>query len=138
MIIQSIHDLNASLALRNGLIETYRPIAETNHFMNLYLGLPYGDGHVDMNYPQTMDTVVAKTDDLIYFSSLLCSDLYKHGKQLSEEFKRKFKKGALRVSRVDLSQAAGEGLMPDAAKYAGWDRAFPPSPSSDRPAQKNV
>lgn len=125
-LIQVTHSLNESLAKRNSLIEGYKSDfpKDNQDFAPLYFGLPYGDGHVNLDYPATIDAIYSQTDDGIFFSNLLCKDLHDHGKQLSEVFRKKFKKDAPRVTEVDFSAAISSKLMPDESNYADWVAAF--------------
>ncbi|MDG4474626.1 hypothetical protein [Thiovibrio frasassiensis] len=125
-LIQVIHSLNESLTKRNSLIEGYKSAfpKDNQDFPPLYFGLPYGDGHVNLDYPATIDAIYSQTDDGIFFSKLLCKDLHEHGKQLSEGFKKRFKKDAPRVTEVDFSAAIASKLMPNESNYTDWVAAF--------------
>lgn len=127
-LAQTVHSLEESLAKRNTLIEGYKTefAEDTQRFAPLYFGLPYDEGHVNLDYPGTIDAIYSQTDDGIFFGNLLCKDLHEHGKQLSDSFKRKFKKDSPRVNEVDFAMAGG--LMPDEKNYADWVKAFVTKP----------
>ena len=125
-VTHTVQSLNDSLAKRNNLIESYKSkFSDDNQgFIPLYFGLPYGDGHINLEYPGTIEAISSQTDDGIFFSNLLCKDLQEHGKYLSDAFKKKFKKGSSHVTEVNFATDAASGLMPDEKKYADWVKAF--------------
>jgi hypothetical protein len=125
-LTQTVESLAGSLAKRNSLIESYKVelAGDTERLVPLYFGLPFGGGHVNLDYPGTIDAIYSQTDDGIFFGNLLCKDLHQHGKQLSDTFRKKFKTVAPRISEVDFSPAAADGLMPDDKNYPDWVRAF--------------
>lgn len=125
-LTQTVESLAESLAKRNSLIEGYKVefAKETQRLVPLYFGLPFGEGHVNLDYPGTIDAIYNQTDNGVFFGNLLCKDLHEHGKQLSDAFKKKFKNDPPRISEVDFGSAAADGLMPDEKNYADWVKAF--------------
>lgn len=123
-LTQSVQCLEDSLTKRNTLIEGYKTeFAKDNQGLaTLYFGLPYGEGHVNLDYPGTINAIYNQTDDGIFFGNLLCKDLHEHGKQLSGVFKKKFKNDPPSISEVDFASATS--LMPDETNYADWVKAF--------------
>lgn len=125
-LTQTAQCLEESLAKRNTLIEGYKTefAKDSQGLAPLYFGLPYGEGHIDLGYPGTIDAIYSQTDDGIFFSNLLCKDLHDHGERLSDEFKKKFKDDPPRISEVDFTTASAAGLMPDEKNYVDWVKAF--------------
>ena len=125
-LIQTVQSLQDSTTKRNGLIEGYKTefANNTQELVPRYFGFPYGGGHVNLDYPNTIEAIYRQTDDGIFFSNLLCKDLHIHGKHLTDEFTKKFKKDAPRVSEVDFAAAVASALMPDAKDYDDWTTAF--------------
>lgn len=125
-LTQTVESLAESLAKRNSLIEGYKAefAKDAQRLAPLYFGLPYGEGHVNLDYPGTIDAIYSQTDDGIFFGNLLCKDLHDHGKQLSDAFRKKFKNDPPRISEVDFGPTAAAGLMPDETNYADWVKAF--------------
>lgn len=129
-LTQTVQCLEESLAKRNTLIEGYKIefAKDTQRIAPLYFGLPYGEGHINLDYPGTIDAIYNQTDDGIFFGNLLCKDLHDHGDRLSNEFKKKFKDDPPRISEVDFTTALTAGLMPDEKNYADWVKAFVAKP----------
>lgn len=130
---QTVQNLEESLSKRNSLIESYKTVLanDTQHISTLYLGLPYGEGHINLDYPGTIDAIYSQTDDGIFFSNLLCKDLHAHGNRLADEFKKKFKDNPPCISEVDFTAVSTIELMPDEKNYADWTKAFVTKPRTD-------
>lgn len=119
-----VQDLKASLTMRNELIAKYRSAGlSQNELIMYYFGVPDPNGHVDMNYPSSIDAIYFQTDSGIYFSQLLCKDLVKYGKELSAYFKKKYKKEIL-IDEPDFTPAIIAGLMPSDDDFASWSSSF--------------
>jgi len=123
-LAQTAQSLDDSVEKRNALIERYKTefANDNRNLPPLYFGFPYGEGHVNLDYPGTVEAIYNQTNDGIFFSDLLCKDLHEHGQHLADEFKKKFKKEAPRVNKIDFGTAAE--LMPDEKDYTDWTRAF--------------
>ena len=128
-LTQAIEDLKGSLMRRNSLIDDYKTKFATDKqlLVNLYFGTPLGEGEVNLEYPSTVDAIYNQTDDGIYFSMLLCSDLHKHGISLSDIFKKKFRDSPPPISEVDLTTIPVD-LMPKTENYLDWDSSFKKKP----------
>ncbi|MFY9287919.1 MAG: hypothetical protein WAO98_05400 [Alphaproteobacteria bacterium] len=126
ILIQTLYSLKESLEMRNNLIELYKSNSNLTEKMlvPIYFGLPYDGGHVNQDYPASIDAIYSQTDDGIHFSRLLCQDLVKHGKKIASEFNKENKSGAIRISEPDFSKAEESGLFPDEEKYASWQKMF--------------
>lgn len=68
-LTQVVQSLDESIAKRNTLIDGYKTeFAKDNQgFVQLYFGLPYGEGHVNLDYPGTINAIYSQTDDGIFF-----------------------------------------------------------------------
>ena len=126
VIVQTTQCLNESIRYRNNLLENYkvRFANENKEFIYLYFGLPYANNRVNRDYSDLINAIYNQTNDGIFFSQLLCRDLHKHGNQLMEEFRKKFKKDVPSVSEVDFRTVIAEGLMPNEKDYDDWTKAF--------------
>jgi hypothetical protein len=73
--------LNDTVQKRQALIEKFRnlPPDERRLLPALYFGLPYAEGHVSTEYADTVEAAHNLTNDVIFFSNLLCQDLYEYG-----------------------------------------------------------
>jgi len=124
-LIQTIGGLSGSIENRNELISGYKAESfDSRQLVPLYFGLPYGGGHVNLDYPATLDAISRLTDDIIFFAQLLCNDLREHGEGVRAKFKAKFGKVAPTVRVVDFKQASDAGLMPNETNYVDWINAF--------------
>lgn len=118
---QAIEGLQSSVMKRNALIENYRDLEGSQKFAALYFGQPYATGHLDLEYPGTIEVIHDNTDYGIFFSKLLCSDLGEHGMDLLARFKKQFKREAPPiVTTINFSMMEETGLVPDAKKFPDW------------------
>ena len=90
----------------------------------MYFGQPYGPGHVSEEFPDTVSSMYSKTDDVIFFSELLGTDLMEHGEGLMSRYKKLAKPAQLKISSLDFSEARTQGLMPDPDEYQDWLKGF--------------
>ena len=100
--------------------------------MPLYFGLPQGHNHViNQTYPALIDAIYRQTDDGVFYSKLLCEDLYAHNVQLAARFKKRFGRAAPgTMDKPDFTTPASEGLIPNEADYADWLTLFRPAKSA--------
>jgi hypothetical protein len=140
-LVETIHGLNASTDNRNELIAFYKssPISPED-LVPLYFGLPQSrNGVTSREYPDLMTAITRHTDDGIFFSKLLCGDLFEHNRRLVERFKRRFGKSAPGViDKPDFTRA--ENLMPNDADYADWFNLFVKSKRTEsaHPRRKSI
>lgn len=121
-LIRTIDSLNKSIVRRNELIDTWKKAQATvsDNLIRFYFGLPDPHGNVDNSYPDSVNAICSLTDDCIFFSQLLCTDLVEHGERL----KKRLGKDAPNVNRPDFSKADEEGLMPGPENYEDWSKMF--------------
>jgi hypothetical protein len=120
-LTKAVHNLSECLEKRNQLIENYKISDISSELrLRLYLGLPQANGEINNEYPHLINAIYGYTEDSIFFSQLLCKDLIEHGNQIAGQFRKKFKKGAPRVSEVNFDIANELGLMPNTDEYAVW------------------
>jgi hypothetical protein len=108
--------------------------------ISIYFGLPQGKSRViNLEYPALIDAIYRQTDDGIFFSKLLCSDLFEHNRRLAERFKRRFGKGAPAIiDKPDFTKAEAADLMPNDADYADWFTLFVKGAKSADPRRKSI
>lgn len=125
-LTQSLASISQSINKRNELIAHYKARYENDAsgLIYPYFGFPYGDGHVNTEFADTIQALYQQTDDSIYFSSSLCVELHSHGKTLAERFRQEFKKDTPRVNKVSFEPAVKDSLMPDEKNYPDWKTAF--------------
>ena len=121
-LIRTIESLNKSIVRRNDLIDTWKKSPETlgSNLARFYFGFPDSLGNVDQRYPDSVKAICSLTDDCIFFSQLLCTDLADNGERL----KKLLGKRAPNVKRPDFSKAVEEDLLPGPGHYEDWTRMF--------------
>lgn len=126
----ALASLNDTITTRNGLISRFKQLPPKDRdtvLPALYFGRPYDGGHVSTEYLDTMSGLQNLTDDVIFFSHLLCKDLTSHGKRVLEKFKSQFKGVTERIESIELSADKTMGVMPDEKHYSEWLTGFPES-----------
>lgn len=125
-LAETTSSLNGSIDRRNELIEQFKVIEGTGsaQVAQRYFGLPYGDGHVNREYPDTVSAISSTVDDAIFFSHLLCVDLHKHGLTLAASLRKKFRGPVPHVNESDFGVARCAGLMPSEKDYSEWLHGF--------------
>jgi hypothetical protein len=123
-LAQTVGSLNLCILKRNELIEEFKAstLPEPQK-LAFYFGFPYGR-QVNQEYSDTIEAIYRQTDDGIFFSSQLCTELSDHGDQLSASFKERFGTGAPRISRPNFAKAVKSDLMPSERDYADWMSMF--------------
>lgn len=118
--------LAETIAKRNSLIERYRALGPKGEAQlpAFYFGLPYGPGHVSMEYPDTIEAIHRLTDDIIFFADILAADLGEHGQSLLATYGKIAKIKKEKIVTLDFSDAREEGLLPDPKDYADWLKGF--------------
>jgi hypothetical protein len=126
---ETVDGLNTSINNRNRLIASYQEAGlSADDLLPLYFGLPQGHNHViNQTYPALIDAIYRQTDDGVFYSKLLCEDLYAHNVQLAAgfKFKKRFGRAAPgTMDKPDFTTPASEGLIPNEADYADWLTLF--------------
>ena len=125
VIEQSLIGLTAAIEKRDQLIKRFATgdIPEKVH-AQFYFGLPLQGGHINQEFPDIVEAIYSYVDDLAFFSSLLCSDLMKHGARVRDALVKKAPKQVPHVSEADFSTVVKSGLMPPDTQYKDWLNAF--------------
>jgi hypothetical protein len=124
---ETVHGLNTSVDNRNRLVAAYKATHfADNELLYLYFGLPHGATRIiNEEYPSLIYAIYRHTDDGIFFSKLLCEDLFKHNVELVNRFKKEFKTSAPTIiDRPDFTKPLKADLMPNDADYADWFTLF--------------
>jgi hypothetical protein len=132
-IAESLEHLNYSIAARNDLITTFKceKLPFGADITSMYFGLPFGEGHVNQEFGDCIEGMASHNNDIIFFSVLLCKDLYQHGLHTAERFKKELKSTPPNVNEVSFDEARQEGLIPKDEEYPTWFSGF-----QERPKQK--
>lgn len=122
----ALSSLSDIIKIRNELIERFKQLTPDGRkaLPALYFGLPFGEGHVSTEYADTIEALHNLTDDVIFFSELLCKDLEDHGNKTLAAYKSRFKDTLESVHSIDFARARAEGLMPSEANYVDWMDGF--------------
>jgi len=122
---QTLVGLRESILQRDLLIQKFASAAiPAEQVPQYYFGLPLPSGDTNQMFPDLIEAIHSYTDDVAYFSALMCGDLNKHGSTIHSAFTKKFGKGAPKVSTVDFSGPREKGLLPPDTQYADWLKAF--------------
>lgn len=122
-----LSSLAETIANRNGLIASFKQLSPPARDVALpaqYFGRPYGEGHVSTEYLDTMTGLQNLTDDVIFFSHLLCEDLATHGNKVLDKFKSQFEGVLDQINAIELSPEKTAGLMPHDDQYSEWLSGF--------------
>ena len=126
-IAGALSSLADTTANRNKLIASFKelpPQVREVALPALYFGRPYGEGHVSTEYLDTMTGLQNLTDDVIFFSHLLCKDLTTHGNKVLGKFKSQFKVVLEQIHAIELLPEKTENLIPSDEQYSEWLSGF--------------
>lgn len=122
---QSLVGLREAIAKRDEWVHRFSSGGVPKEtFQNYYFGLQLPNGDTNQEYPDLIFAIHSYTDDVIFFSSLLCADLIKHGTAVREPLAKKYAKGVPRVSTADFSGPRASGLLPPDDQYSDWLNGF--------------
>jgi hypothetical protein len=128
MLTQTVKSLNEALAQRNRLIEDFRITAphSQDETLQFYFGVPDQQTRtIDSRYGATIDAIHLYTDCCLYFSKAIADDLSMHGKNLKNNFLKKFKGNAPTIGSLKIEKDEYRRLLPDPREYASWDGVRP-------------
>lgn len=118
-IENTANGLAGTIAKRARLIEDFKTIPREPEVLAFqYFGEKMPSGHTHREYADIVEVIHSYTNDLIFFSGLLASDLAAHGKSRQEAFLRKFGKGAPVIEPPDFSGPKKSGLYPPDSEYS--------------------
>lgn len=119
--------LQTRVEFRNALINRYRvlfPTLPEIEKLKTYFGLPLAGGSVSKEYSDSVEGIHSYTDDVIYFSSLLVSDLVAHGEALRARYIKRFGANIDKISRMSFDNPEAKALMPNPENYKDWQAMF--------------
>jgi len=125
-LVSAVDNLNAAIQQRARYIEMFKAgaLPDGAGVTELYLGLPYGQGHVNQEFGDNLSAIHSYVDDVIFFSTQLCADLTSSGEELRSKHKRILKPSSVSVIRTDFSEQQAGGLMPNLESYQSWFAGF--------------
>lgn len=122
---QSLTGLAQAIALRGQLIQRFQSGAiPKERFAHHYFGLQQVSGETNQEYSNTVSVISSYTDDVAFFSALLCQDLIKHGEKVRALVAKPSDKSVPKVSKADFSGPKAKGLLPSDKNYADWLAGF--------------
>lgn len=111
--------LSAAITKRARLIEGFKTSSLDPGLLALtYFGEKLPTGHTPREYADIVEVIHSYTNDLIFFSGLLTTDLATHGKARNETFTKKYGKGAPTIDPPDFSGPKRSGLYPPESDYS--------------------
>lgn len=123
--------LAAAVAKRARLIEEFKTSTlESDSLALTYFGEKLPTGHTHREYADIVEVIHSYTNDLIFFSGLLTTDLATHGKARRDAFAKKFGEGAPSIDPPDFSGPKQSGLYPPDSDYSAllkWVVEKPPT-----------
>ena len=122
---QSLTGLAQTIAHRGRLVQRFQSgVIPMERFAYHYFGLPQVSGETDQEYSDVVSAISSYTDDVAFFSSLLCQDLIKHGEQVRALVAKPSDMSVPKVSKADFSGPKAKGLLPSDKNYADWLAGF--------------
>lgn len=122
---QSLVGLRESIAKRDAWVHRFSSgSVPKSTFKDYYFGLQLPNGDTNQEYPDLVFAIYSYTDDVIFFSKLLCADLIKHGDAVRKPLTNKSEKGVPRVSTADFAGPRASGLLPPDDQYSDWLNGF--------------
>lgn len=126
---EASHGLESAIAMRLSLIEKMKVQAIPKDLIpSYYFGFPLPNGDTNQEYPDLVFTIHSYTDDLAFFSYLLCCDLTAHAEKLHARIPKRLRKEAPKPTKADFTNARSSGLIPPDSQYGDWLKAFPQKP----------
>ncbi|SFL77561.1 hypothetical protein SAMN05421830_10683 [Desulfomicrobium norvegicum] len=126
-IQNSLDSLKHSFEQRNTIIKRFKTdfngVSEEIK-LKIYFGVRLQDGSIHQEYDDIIQIISKYTDDVIFFSSLLCSDLVAHGDNIRTYYKKRFGKHLEKTASPDFKTEKAENLMPDVKDYEDWLMMF--------------
>jgi hypothetical protein len=122
---QSLTGLAEAIEHRGRLIQRFQSGSiPKDKFAHHYFGLQQASGETNQEYSDTVSAIASYIDDVAFFSSLLCSDLIKHGEKVRATIVKPSDMNVPRVTKADFSGPKAKGLIPPDENYADWLKGF--------------
>ncbi len=128
--------LEGAIATRLSLIEKMKSqVIPKELIPSYYFGFPLPDGDISQEYPDLVFAIHSYTDDLAFFSYLLCCDLTAHAKKLHAHIPKRLRKAAPNPVETDFTNERESGLIPPDSQYSDWLKAFPQKTMNQSPSK---
>jgi hypothetical protein len=124
LLASSITNLNSVLTDRNNWILNAKLIPTPSQLLlDMYFGLKQENGNTDKTYPDLIQELGSQTDNGIFYSKLICTDLIKRGNKLLAKYLKTNKKEKLQINSINFDLAE-IGVIPDESNYENFLKAF--------------
>lgn len=124
ILVQSLQGLDQTIATRDRLIDAFAQKVPKEIMPRLYFGLPLPNGDLDKTFPDVVEAAHSYTNDVAFFSKLLCEDLMEHGARVHKATEKLLGAQAPRVSQVDFTTPKAAALLPPDTDYDQWTNGF--------------
>ena len=116
--------LKEMLLKRGTLVENIKTTIPHTEMIYYYFGLQLPTGQINQEYPDVLEAIQHYSNDVIFFSKLICDDFKTHGEKLRAKEKR-FAKQAPNVSTANFNTPEAIRLLPPDKDYEVWLNGFP-------------
>jgi hypothetical protein len=125
-LTSTIEGLSEAMVSRTALADEIRNRANKtdDDVAALYFGLRLPNGHIDERYPTNLEAICKQTDDCIFFSRILATELVQYGNSLRRKHMWKYWLGIPRMQDADWSRAQAAGALPKDSDYEKWLAGF--------------
>lgn len=125
-LIGAINGLRASIEYRNNMIDDFRESTQgvPDIMPHLYLGLPLPSGVVDQRFSHNIDALYAQTDQCIFFSRILATELLNYGNRIRRHYRWRFRLRVAELKPAIWTMAEAENLIPPDEDFTDWLRGF--------------
>jgi len=124
-LVGAVDGLSVSIKARNEMVEERRTAKwDDLERLQFFLGLRKADGVHDDRYPTNLASIVAQTDDCIFFAKILASDLVRYSNKVRRTEGRFYRLRLPKMVEADWSYPESLALMPEDAAYETWLRGF--------------
>jgi hypothetical protein len=138
-LFESLQSLNEVIAIRNAYILTLPndPIYQ-QYKAEVYFGYDIPQlGIHNSKYKHLVYGIIWSADDAIFFGMFLIQLLKIHGQKLHDNYKNKYKVGAIKPLKPDFDKAARRNLLPHPIDYLNWLAALHTSSSENKESTKS-
>lgn len=125
-IANAMASLEGAISVRDAVVEHYKrlPAGLEKVKTDFYFGFPLPSGSTSTEYADAMEGIHQYTDDIIFYCSMLCSDLERYGNAVRQKYLEKHNAKIDVISSLNFDKASSLGLMPSQAAYEDWLSSF--------------
>jgi hypothetical protein len=126
VLTMTMRMLNNSIEQRNEWMREFKAkegSLDYNARCRLVFGLRH-EGQTDETYKNFVDSIFSQTDDCMFFSRMILTDVIDYGHEARARFRKKFRGPIPRITLVSFDAFDQKGLMPSDKGYAGWATGF--------------